>query len=1429
MWRIKKIILFAIVFFFLIVKGVSAKVIVVNQTSPACNEGDVHVFTIPAAVNLANPGDEIFVCKALLGEYKENIVLSTSNLTFNFGEILTAKVEDNPVFEIRANNITFYSPIIRGATNAPGIFINGMSGGREFTVSSCYIYNNSIGIYSEQSDHNHIECFKCYENNISGILLNQSNNNEIVAYIRNNTDYGLRLINSHNNTLNLHELSHNENGASLENSNNNFIFMSMIKNNRNNGLSLTYSNNNTIYTDLLGAWNNGGNGIFLNHSNNNSIFPLTIVNNTNGLSLTYSNNNTISVGAVIKNRNNGILLNYSHNNIIKNSGINSNEENGILLEYSNNNTINGTIIFNNTQNGILLRDSNNNTIAYFNITINKLDGISAGGSDNNTIEKCDVYNNSFSGIFLDNSDNNIIRDNSIQNNGNQGPSFGGMSGIFLDNHADNNTIIDNYISLSTRAGINLEHSHDNKIIHNNIFDNGDDGICLCDADRNKIINGNDIRSNRGDEGIHFYENTDYNVIRNNTIHNNKYTGITLGSGLRPVCTVSPATRTSAGTNNIIHNNTIYMNGENVDIATYGNGISIRFTSGTIITNNTIRYNPGDETARPGGGFQGDGILLFGIVGYPAVNNVIGNNTIEANARHGIHLRYSSLNTIRNNTIIHHPHVSYIAGSTWVRPVNTGYGMLEVPGDNGNSQQFEDNDNIIIDNFNNNRCPANYVSWRFDNASASSGNYKNWCIPRPIVLPPIPVGVPFVYHLWEGLNPWEFEYDQAYAVNASGILDMWVPIWISNKTATNTKATYYIASNITANLSLAVLEPYISCPYGYNISYTPAGQPTMTPNCTYDGADLICYDLPVEVSNETNMNVLTITQRLISCGDTITTDITLTADITNCTGHGIIIGADNIVLDCAGHTIAGMDAYNTYGVKNIDPGYANVTVKNCIVRDFEQGIYFGGTTHGNIINNTVVSNTDSGIRLYQSSSNQITNSVASNNGYGIMLFSGSSNNRIINCNLTDNDWDLAVKPLSDEDCNNKLDGVIGSNNLPIKYFNSSTTLSNEILSGIIFCNADYSNITNITINASQTKKNNVFYVARTEYSNFTQITSSENWMGLFFFYSSNNQVKDSIFSNNIVGILVGIYSSNNIIYNNLFNNTNNFQMLMVETNQLNTSRQAGKRIYSPGTEIGGNYWTNPSGNGYSDTCTDFDKDGFCDEPYTLAENNTDYLPLVYSEIPIITILSPTNDTFYPYSCNPLTYTVNEPTSWVGYSLDGATNKTLTGNTTLCSGYGSHNIVIFANDTSGNMNKSNTVYFKINSPPYPPSKPVGPTTGVTGTNYCYSSSTTDPDGDPVTLYFWDWGDGWSSTSSGTACHKWYTVGLFRVTVKARDYWGAMSGLSALSVTITNPSCTCTEWQPTFICCGSRLRPMEYWTRTCTPSGCDKESKCEGFCFV
>jgi len=68
---------------------------------------------------------------------------------------------------------------------------------------------------------------------------------------------------------------------------------------------------------------------------------------------------------------------------------------------------------------------------------------------------------------------------------------------------------------------------------------------------------------------------------------------------------------------------------------------------------------------------------------------------------------------------------------------------------------------------------------------------------------------------------------------------------------------------------------------------------------------------------------------------------------------------------------------------------------------------------------------------------------------------------------------------------------------------------------------------------------------------------------------------------------------------------------------------------------------------------------------------------------------------------LTFTVNEETSWMGYSLDGNENVTVTGNTTLNDlSIGSHDVIVFASDTSENMGSSDTIYFEVSEGGTPP---------------------------------------------------------------------------------------------------------------------------------
>jgi hypothetical protein len=92
----------------------------------------------------------------------------------------------------------------------------------------------------------------------------------------------------------------------------------------------------------------------------------------------------------------------------------------------------------------------------------------------------------------------------------------------------------------------------------------------------------------------------------------------------------------------------------------------------------------------------------------------------------------------------------------------------------------------------------------------------------------------------------------------------------------------------------------------------------------------------------------------------------------------------------------------------------------------------------------------------------------------------------------------------------------------------------------------------------------------------------------------------------------------------------------------------------------------------------------------------YTPIGYGTAPPqIQITSPENKT---YSKVTLSYTIDRSTSWTGYSLDNRANVTIKGNTELFNlSQGSHSIILYANDSSGNMGSSNTVFFSVNSLP------------------------------------------------------------------------------------------------------------------------------------
>ena len=97
---------------------------------------------------------------------------------------------------------------------------------------------------------------------------------------------------------------------------------------------------------------------------------------------------------------------------------------------------------------------------------------------------------------------------------------------------------------------------------------------------------------------------------------------------------------------------------------------------------------------------------------------------------------------------------------------------------------------------------------------------------------------------------------------------------------------------------------------------------------------------------------------------------------------------------------------------------------------------------------------------------------------------------------------------------------------------------------------------------------------------------------------------------------------------------------------------------------------------------------------------------------------------------------------------------------------------------------------NNNPATPSVPDGPASGYAQTNYTFSTTASDPDGDALEFRY-DWGDApisdWGASSQS---HAWPSVGNFCVKAQAKDSDGALSGWSdCKSIAITENTHTIT----------------------------------------
>lgn len=230
----------------------------------------------------------------------------------------------------------------------------------------------------------------------------------------------------------------------------------------------------------------------------------------------------------------------------------------------------------------------------------------------------------------------------------------------------------------------------------------------------------------------------------------------------------------------------------------------------------------------------------------------------------------------------------------------------------------------------------------------------------------------------------------------------------------------------------------------------------------------------------------------------------------------------------------------------------------------------------------------------------------------------------------------------------------------------------------------------------------------------------NYNGMYFTETENNL----IIGNNITDSSNPRYpsrssygvmfweASNNTIYHNSFVNND----AQAHNDILNSPFSIN--TWDNGYPSGGNYWSDYETR--YPKAAEIDSSRIGDIPYVIDANNTDHCPLIepfnntYYTLettpPKISVLSPINQAYNESSVS-LVFAVDKSVNWTGYSLDGKQDVTITGNTTIANiTNGMHNIIVYANDTFGNICASQNITFAIAKSETFPTAPVVAVSGA-----------------------------------------------------------------------------------------------------------------------
>jgi len=441
--------------------------------------------------------------------------------------------------------------------------------------------------------------------------------------------------------------------------------------------------------------------------------------------------------------------------------------------------------------------------------------------------------------------------------------------------------------------------------------------------------------------------------------------------------------------------------------------------------------------------------------------------------------------------------------------------------------------------------------------------------------------------------------------------------------------------------------------------------------------------------------------------------TKTCTLTGNINQTIQIDSNGITLDGAGFTNSGSNSFGVYIYQK-----SAITIQNVTISGFSIGIFTNDATNITITENQIVSGSHgiviqdsygavithnatsgfcSGITIDTSGSIITDNNFTSFGGCAGMIILGFNHNIQNNISISegvgnggsfnirgnttiknnvfkagDGYADMFIDAGTDADCRNAtIENNNGTDNAPLVFVNSLSSITNQTFSELILCDADGSHISNVQIESSGHR--NGIFLQHTDNTTIENTISSNNLHGIFVNYSHNNRfinntfsdnldngirmhnsegaaingnsivgntkngifshsssslnllVPNEIYNNTITNNVVGIdltSTSANIYNNNLVNNHTGIlaqyhlgvgSYTVYNNNFIQNAVQAvvfgGSATFNLSQPTGGNYWSNYDTP--AEGCNDANSDNFCDAPYIFS-GDQDNLPWIIQD-------------------------------------------------------------------------------------------------------------------------------------------------------------------------------------------------------------------------